>query len=105
MWSGTPAFNVVLGGETAVYQRHDGIRKMFREVDEALSSVHVEWFEIRDLGERIVAIGRLRICGRGSGAETESPVAVVIDLVDKKVRRVRTYLDPPQALEAAGLHE
>jgi ketosteroid isomerase-like protein len=33
--------------------------------------------------------------------EIESPLAYVIDLKDGKAIRVRTYLDPKQALEAA----
>lgn len=70
-----PAFQVLLGGEAAVYRRHDGMRQRFREVDEALSAIDAEWVEVRDLGERIVATGRLHIRGRESGAETEAPVA------------------------------
>jgi hypothetical protein len=51
-------------------------------------------------------IGNFRPLGRHSGASIESPVAALIDAgSDNKATRVLTYLDPKQALEAAGLRE
>jgi hypothetical protein len=64
-----------------------------------------EIFEVRDLGNRIVALGRLRIKGKGSGAEAESAAGVVVDLNNGKAVRVLEFLDPAEALEAAGLSE
>ena len=43
--------------------------------------------------------------GKESGAETESPAAVVIDIRHGKSLRIRTYLDPKLALDDAGLGE
>ena len=99
------AFRALIGAEAAVYRRHDGIRQMFREVDESFAAADNEWFDIRDLGQRIIATGRLHTRGRVSGVETESPVAVVVDFADGKVLRVRSYLDPKEALEAVGLSD
>ena len=99
------ALMVPLGGEATVYRGHEGIRELFRDLDEALDEWHAEFPEIRDLGDRIVAIGHVRTRGRGSGAETESPLASVCDIKNGKAIRVRTYLDPEEALEAAGLSE
>ncbi len=64
-----------------------------------------EFPQIRDLGDRIFAIGHVRTRGRGSGAETESPLASVSETNDGKAIRVRTYPDPQEALEAAGMSE
>ena len=47
----------------------------------------------------------IRLTGKESGAETESPVGFVADLRDRKAIRIWTYLDPQEALEAAGLRE
>ncbi len=99
------ALMVPLGGETAVYRGHDGIRKLFRDLDEALDEWQAEFPQIRDLGDRIFAIGHVRTRGRGSGAETESPLVSVSDLKNGRAIRVRTYLDPAEALAAAGLSE
>src|SRR4029453_17644639 len=81
-------------GEAAVYRGHEGVRKLFRELDDVLDELHLEYSETRDLGDRVVAIGRVRMRGRGSGAETESPLATVVDLKNGKAIRVRTYLNP-----------
>jgi|SRR5215217_5633872 len=61
--------------------------------------------EIRDFGERVVAIGHLRGRGTESGAITESPIAWIVEFKSGKVIRVREYLDPKEALQAAGLRE
>jgi uncharacterized protein len=102
-WS--PAFPVLLGGEAKVYVGRDGVREMFRAFYDALDEIHAEYSEIRDLGDRVVAIGRIRTRGKASGAATESPFASVTDFKDGKAIRVRTYLDPQEALEVSGLRE
>ena len=94
-----------LGGEATVYRGHEGIRKVLRDLFEALGETHIEYTEIRDLGDRVVGIGSTRNRGRGSGAETESPHASVVDFKNGKATRVRSYLDPGEALEAAGFSE
>lgn len=78
---------------------------MLEDFYEVFAESEMEFPEIRDLGDRIVAIGHLRNRGQASGVEIESPLAYVIDVKDGKAIRVRTYLDPKQALEAAGLRE
>ena len=78
---------------------------MFRGFYDALDEIHAEYSEIRDLGDRVVGIGRLRMRGKASGAATESPFACISDFKNGKVIRVRTSLDPDEALEAAGLEE
>jgi ketosteroid isomerase-like protein len=65
----------------------------------------VEFQEIRDLGDQLVAIGSLRTRGKESGAQTESPWGAVAEYKNGKVTRLRTYLDRNEALEAAGLRE
>jgi ketosteroid isomerase-like protein len=94
-----------LEGEATLYCGHEGFRQLLRDVYEALDEVHAEVAEIRDLGDRTVAIGRMRVRGRESGAETESATGVVTDFKNGKAIRVRAYLDPKDALEAAGLRE
>jgi ketosteroid isomerase-like protein len=100
-----PALLVGLGGEATVYRGHEGVRALLRDTDDTLSDIHVEFSEIRDPGDQIVAIGCIRTRGRASGAETEAPVGYVADFRGRKVTRIRTYLDPADALEAAGLSE
>ena len=100
-----PLLPVLLGGEATVYRGHDGVRELMRELDESFPDLHSELSEIRDLGERVLAIGRLRGRGKQSGVVTETEIVWLADLKDGKGIRIREFLDPEQALEAAGLSE
>ncbi len=64
--------------------------------------VTIEVTETRDLGETVLALAQLHTRGRGSGIDVDQPVAFVFEFEDGLARRVRAYLDPQQAIEAAG---
>ena len=100
-----PLTLAMFGQEATAYRGDEGIRRFIRDVDEVLPQIQVELLEIRDLGERIVASGRLHARGRASGVEVESPIGWVIEFREGRVIRMRDYLDPKEALEAAGLRE
>ena len=99
------ALQALLESETTVYRGHDGVRRWVRDIDEALADIRLELPEIRDLGDRLVALGRLRARGTASGADTESPFGCVVEWEDGKATRVLSFLDPKEAREAAGLAE
>ena len=99
-------FQVLLGGEATVYRGHEGYREFVRDpYDSVFIELHVEYSEVRHLGDRVLAIGHLRARGKESGAETESPIGYVVEFKNGKAVWVREYLDPKEALEAAGLSE
>jgi ketosteroid isomerase-like protein len=98
------ALLIPFGGVT-VSRGHDGVREVLGEVYEALADIHLDYSEIRDLGDRIVGIGRIRTKGKQSGAVTEMAFGTVTDMKNGKGIRIWTYLDPQEALEAAGLSE
>jgi ketosteroid isomerase-like protein len=100
-----PGLAAFLAGEATVYRGHEGVRELVRELDEHFAEFNNEYSEIRDLGDRVLAIGHIRARGRASGVETVSPLAFLVEAKDGKAVRVRTYLDPRDALEAAGLRE
>jgi ketosteroid isomerase-like protein len=100
-----PLTLAMFGEEATMYRGHAGVGHFIRDVNEAFTEVRVELLETRDLGERVVAQGKLHARGRASGAETESPVSWVVDFENSRVIRMRDYLDFDQALEAAGLKE
>ena len=100
-----PLTVAMFGQEETVYRGHEGIRRFIRDVHEVLSEMQIELVEIRDLGERIVASGRVRGRGRASGAEIESPISWLVQFKSGKVIRMRDFLDFREALEAAGLAE
>lgn len=59
----------------------------------------------RDLGERVLVLGRLRGRGKGSDIPLNVPVRMLFTVRDGKVIRSHDYVNYQQALEAAGLGE
>jgi ketosteroid isomerase-like protein len=92
-------------GEEPVYRGHQGIRQFMQEVDKAFARVQIDQLEISDLGERILVSGHPHARGRASGVETESPIGWVAEFNHGRVVRMKDYLDPGEALEAAGTPE
>lgn len=70
---------------------------MFKETDAALSALSFDVAGITDMTDRVVATGVLRARGRGSGAEVESRVRVIVDFEHGAVRKVETCPDPEGA--------
>jgi ketosteroid isomerase-like protein len=100
-----PGLAALLEGEAKMYRGHEVYRQLLRNLDEAFAEIDTEYSEIRDLGDRVLAIGRIRTRGKASGVETESAFCYLTEFRNGKAIRVRTYLDPKEALEAAGLSE
>jgi ketosteroid isomerase-like protein len=66
----------------------------------------VRFEEPIDAGDdRVVVIYRQRATGKGSGVPIDMRVGMVSELRDGRVIRTTNYLDPAEALEAAGLRE
>jgi ketosteroid isomerase-like protein len=100
-----PGLLASLEGKPTVYRGRDGVREWFRDADGVLGESRMEFSEIRDLDDRIVAFGHYRTRGEASGAETVSQIAYVVEYRNGKATRVQSFLDPEDALEAAGLSE
>jgi ketosteroid isomerase-like protein len=102
-WHG--AILMAMGGKRTVYRGHEGVREWLQDLYETLSEFQADYPEIRDLGDRVIGFGQVRGRGRGSGAEIKSPHGTVVEFKNRKGIWIRTYLDPKEALEAAGLPE
>jgi ketosteroid isomerase-like protein len=100
-----PGFHVALGGEATVYRGHEGVRKVLQDLYELFDEVEVLVSEIRDLGDRTFVIGALRGRGAESGVDVTTPWGAVVEFKDGKAIQLSDYLDPNEALEAAGLRE
>ena len=81
-WHG--AILMAMGGKQTVYRGHEGVREWLRDLYETLSEFQAEYPEIRDLGDRTVAIGRVRARGKASEAEIESPHGTVVEFKNGK---------------------
>jgi SnoaL-like protein len=105
-----PIFRFELHGAEVggAYEGPDDIRRYFADLGDTSPDFHltIERLEPVGLG-RVLGLLRVTARGRASGipAASETPTALIYDLVDGKIRRIRIFLDRDQALEAAGLQE
>jgi ketosteroid isomerase-like protein len=65
----------------------------------------MDFDDLRDVGNRVVALGTLRATGRGSGISFEVPLAMVATFRGGLITRLKDYGDKESALEAAALAE
>src|SRR6476619_7070046 len=76
---------IIGGAEGNVFHGHDGFRRWYTESIESFEELRTELTEYRDLGDRIVAFGRIHARGRGSGLEIDSPTGWVFTVRVGKV--------------------
>lgn len=91
--------------ESGGYIGHDGVREYFTEVGEVWDQMLPHADDVRTVGDQVVVLGGCAVRGRGSGAESDAPMAWVITVRDGKVTRHRGYRTREEALEAVGLSE
>jgi ketosteroid isomerase-like protein len=87
------------------YRGHDEIRTLLRLTEEVFDQFRYEFDDWVDLGESILALGRIRARGAQSGATGTQLGAVVIQVRDGMIVSYRSYLRREDALEAVGLRE
>lgn len=92
----------VEGGD---YRGRDGIETYLGDIRDIWETLRVLGDEFRDLGDRVLALGRTEGRGQASGVQVDAPLAMVFDFRGGKISRVRTYLDHGEASRAAGLSE
>jgi uncharacterized protein len=86
------------------YTGRQGMRRMLADTHEVWEEFRMKPDEVRDAGDRVVAIGRWVGKGKDSGIEVQQPVADVFTLHDRRVIRLELgFTDRAEALEAAGL--
>lgn len=86
-----------------VYRGYEGIARATERWLEPYESLSVELDRIVGTGDRLVSIHRARAKARYTGIEEEGPLAYVWTFRDGKVIHFRSYRDPDEALDAAGL--
>ena len=91
--------------EGTVYRGPDAVARWWAAVDDSWEDLTVEIEEVRDAGDRVLALGRIRGRGRGSGAAIDVEAAALAEFRDGLITRWHNYTDRASALEAAGLRE
>jgi ketosteroid isomerase-like protein len=87
------------------FRGREGLEGYLAEIGETWQEYRSVADELRDLGDRVLVLGRLEGRGVGSGAWVDAPQGTILEFLGSQVSRVRTYLDHDQALRAAGLVE
>jgi ketosteroid isomerase-like protein len=90
-------------GET--YHGYEGLARATQRWLEPFESLTVELERIVGTGDRLVSIHRVQMKARHTGIDLEGPLAYLWTFRDGRVIHLKSYADPPEALEAAGLSE
>ena len=85
------------------YRGHDGFRRALRRYTEPFEWMVVELEQIMDTGDRLISIHHVRAKARYTGIEFEYPAAYLWTFRDGKISHVQGFLDPQEALKAAGV--
>ncbi len=82
---------------------HEAVADYRREWQTAVPNMRLELDRVLDGGDKVVTIGAAHGTGTASGADVRVPIAFVFTLRDGLIARAEEYLDPDEALKAAGL--
>jgi ketosteroid isomerase-like protein len=91
--------------EGAVYRGRDEVARGIAAVWETWDVFDFREGELRDLGDSVLWLGRVKMRGSTSGIELEQEFAIHSIAHDGKVTRVQTFLTWREALEAVELGE
>ena len=98
-------FEPLRAATEGAYVGHNGIMRFWADTEETFELFQLDYTDIRDLGDRVLAIGTIRVRGRGSGVETNIPTAAIAEYRNGLLWRFKDYGEARLALEAAGLSE
>jgi ketosteroid isomerase-like protein len=90
-------------GET--YRGHEGVVRSIRTWLQPYERATIALDQIVGSGDQLVSTHRFRSTARYTGIETELRYAYLWTFRGGKIIHIRTFRDPKQALEAAGLSE
>jgi ketosteroid isomerase-like protein len=91
--------------ERSVYRGQDEVASGFAAVWQTWDVFHFTEAQIRDLGDSVLWLGRVKMRGSASHIDLDQEFAVHIRLQDGQVVTVRAFLTWREALEAADLSE
>ena len=87
------------------YHGREGVEQFTIDTNENWEELQSIAEEFRDLGDRVLVLGRLRGRGKGSGAPVDQPYVCILDFRGDRICRNRVYFDRAEGLRAAGLSE
>ena len=91
--------------EGGCYRGREGVERFVAALSEVWEEVQLIADEFRDLGDRVLVLGRQVARGKGSGAPVDQPYTTILDFRGDRIWRLRAYFDRADGLRAAGLSE
>ena len=91
--------------ERTVYRGYEEVATGFAAVWETWEEFRFQESEVRDIGDSVLWLGRVKMKGGASHVELDQEFAIHAVLRNGKVTAARTFLAWEEALEAAGLSE
>jgi ketosteroid isomerase-like protein len=91
--------------EGGSYRGLEGLQRYFTEAAETWEEFSVSGEDFRDLGDKVLVVGRMRGRGRSSQVEVDTAYTMITEFREGRIARSRSYLDHDEALRAAGLEE
>jgi ketosteroid isomerase-like protein len=91
--------------DRGVYRGREGLVRYWSELQQDIEELSTSVSEIRASGDKVFVAATLTGRGRLSKAGFEERAWLVATCCAEGVERVEAYLDPDEALEAAGLTE
>jgi ketosteroid isomerase-like protein len=90
---------------SGAYHGHEGIRQWAVDTDESFDVFRIDLTDVRDLGDDVLALGTLRVRGKGGGVEMDVPTAGIAKFENGLLVKWEDFGDRRKALHAAGLQE
>jgi ketosteroid isomerase-like protein len=100
-----PDFQVVSRLQSEPFRGREGLRRWMQEIDEQFREWTLVGDEWRDIGDRVVVFGQVRLRRKESGVAFGQPGGWLFEFKDGKLFQLRPFVRPEEALKAAGLKE
>ena len=96
-----------VGEEGGAYRGHEGARRYMSNLADVwdVGRADADEEDAIAIADIVLLVGHIRYRGKGSGAESESPVGWMLKFRNGKLLYFRAFRDPARALEAVGLSE
>jgi len=91
--------------EGVVYRGPEGMREFWTQVDAVWDEFLITADEFRDLGKKVLVLGRVHARGAGSGIVLDTAGGWLAEVHAGRLIRFESFTNPAAALEAAGIRE
>ena len=84
------------------YRGQAGLHQWRKDILESFGEFEIEWEEISEFDDEVLALGRIRITGRESGVGFVQRVGWVARIDEGRISYVKTFTDHDDARRAAA---